>query len=64
MSWPNAPAGPVWYAEPLEPYDVRRVPFSLLIDPDGRLLGHDLRGYGLDAAIARAFRQSAARASR
>ena len=53
--WPNAPTAPHWYAPPFEGYDVRYIPFNVLLDRDGRVLAVDLRGEALAGAVERAL---------
>jgi hypothetical protein len=54
-TWPNAPTHPQWYSEPFEEYNVRYLPFNLLLDPEGRVIDADVRGWNLDQVVARAI---------
>lgn len=56
LTWPQAPTTAEWYGPPFEQYDVRYLPFSLLLDREGRVI--DVNPHGrkrLDAAVAEAL---------
>jgi hypothetical protein len=51
--------GPGWYRPPFEAYNVRYIPLYLLLDRNGKVVGANLRGAGLDRAIERELAEEA-----
>lgn len=54
MTWPQYFDGKGWENELATKYGVQAIPFTLLIGPDGKIIGKDLRGDDLEAAVAKA----------
>lgn len=48
MAWPNMSDLKGWESELSAPYNVRSIPFTLLIDKDGTIVAENLRGQELD----------------
>ena len=55
MAWPQYFDGGYWDNKLAAKYGVNSIPATYLLDRGGRILGRDLRGAELDAAIARAL---------
>ena len=55
MTWPQFFDGGYWDNKLAVKYGVNSIPATYLLDRTGRILGRDLRGAELDAAIARAL---------
>ncbi len=55
MTWPQFFDGGYWDNKLAVKYGVSSIPTTYLLDRSGRILGRDLRGAALDAAIARAL---------
>ncbi len=55
MTWPQYFDGEGWSNLLAEKYGVQSIPFTVLIGPDGKVLGNDLRGALLAPAIANAL---------
>lgn len=56
MTWPNVMAGEEWFGKPLDAYDVSGLPFNVLLDREGRVVGMQLHGDDLEQAVARILR--------
>ena len=54
MTWPQYFDGQGWGNKLAGKYGVEAIPFALLIGPDGKIIGKDLRGEDLEAAVAKA----------
>ncbi len=54
MTWPQYFDGKGWQNELAVKYGVESIPFTVLIGPDGKIIGTDLRGERLEAAVAAA----------
>jgi thiol-disulfide isomerase/thioredoxin len=54
MTWPQYYDGQQWNNKLAVQYGVEAIPFALLIGPDGKIIGKDLRGDDLEAAVAKA----------
>ena len=57
MGWPNVMAGPEWFGRPLQDYDVDGLPFNLLLDRKGGVVGVNLRGEALEEKLRPLLRQ-------
>lgn len=55
MTWEQFFDGKGWGNEIAEKYGIDSIPFTVLIGPDGKIIGKDLRGEKLDAAVAAAL---------
>jgi thiol-disulfide isomerase/thioredoxin len=55
MSWPQFFDGKGWNNELAVKYGVEAIPFAVLIGPDGKIIGKNLRGEELEAAVAGAL---------
>jgi thiol-disulfide isomerase/thioredoxin len=55
MTWPQFFDGQAWGNKLAAKYGVNAIPFALLIGPDGKIIGKDLRGDELEAAVAKAL---------
>ena len=55
MSWPQFFDGQGWGNELAKKYGVEAIPFTVLIGPDGKIIGTDLRGEKLGAAVGTAL---------
>lgn len=52
LEWPNHVSElAFWSTEAIKPYGVRSIPSAFLIDPDGRIIAKDLRGYLLEKKL-------------
>jgi thiol-disulfide isomerase/thioredoxin len=54
MTWPQFFDGQGWSNELAQKYGVESIPFTVLVGPDGKIIGTDLRGEKLEAAVAAA----------
>ena len=54
MTWPQYFDGKGWGNLLAAKYGVEAIPFALLIGPDGKIIGKDLRGESLEDAVAKA----------
>jgi len=55
MTWPQFFDGQGWQNELATQYGVESIPFTILIGKDGKIIGTDLRGEQLEAAVAAAI---------
>ncbi|MGA2245804.1 MAG: redoxin family protein [Verrucomicrobiota bacterium] len=55
MTWPQYYDGLGWQNKLAGQYGVEAIPFALLIGPDGKIIGKELRGEELEAAVAKAL---------
>jgi thiol-disulfide isomerase/thioredoxin len=54
MTWPQYFDGQRWGNKLAGKYGVEAIPFTVLIGPDGKIIGKDLRGEDLENAVAKA----------
>ena len=54
MTWPQYFDGQGWSNKLAVKYGVEAIPFAVLVGPDGKILGKDLRGEELETAVAAA----------
>ncbi len=54
MTWPQYFDGQGWGNKIAAKYGVEAIPFALLIGPDGKIIGKELRGEELENAVAKA----------
>lgn len=54
MTWPQYFDGQGWSNKLAMKYGVQSIPFAVLIGPDGKVIGKDLRGEDLEDAVAKA----------
>jgi thiol-disulfide isomerase/thioredoxin len=54
MTWPQYFDGQGWSNKLAVKYGVESIPFAVLIGPDGKVIGKDLRGEDLEDAVAKA----------
>lgn len=54
MTWPQYFDGEGWKNKLAEKYGVQAIPFTILIGPDGKIIGTDLRGEKLTETVAKA----------
>jgi thiol-disulfide isomerase/thioredoxin len=52
MTWPQFFDGKGWSNQLAVKYGVEAIPFAVLIGPDGKIIGKDLRGEELETAVA------------
>jgi thiol-disulfide isomerase/thioredoxin len=55
MTWPQYFDGQGWSNQLAVKYGVEAIPFAVLIGPDGKIIGKELRGEELEAAVAGAL---------
>ena len=55
MTWPQFFDGQGWSNKIAVKYGVQSIPFAVLVGPDGKIIGKDLRGEALEAAVASAL---------
>jgi thiol-disulfide isomerase/thioredoxin len=55
MTWPQYYDGQGWQNKLAVKYGVESIPFAVLIGPDGKIIGKDLRGDDLENAVANAL---------
>jgi thiol-disulfide isomerase/thioredoxin len=53
ITWPQIFDGKFWDAKLAQQYGVTSIPFTLLINGDGRIVGRNLRGPALEAELAK-----------
>ncbi len=52
LEWPNHVSElAFWSTEAIKPYGVRSIPATFLVDPEGRIIAKDLRGYMLEKKL-------------
>ncbi len=52
LEWPNHVSElAFWSTEAIKPYGVRSIPATFLLDPEGRIIAKDLRGYMLEKKL-------------
>ena len=56
MTWPQYFDGQGWNNKLAEQYGVESLPFRILVDGNGKIIGTQLHGDGLDAALAKALK--------
>ena len=54
MTWPQYYDGQGWTNNLAVKYGVESIPFAVLVGPDGKIIGKDLRGDDLENAVAKA----------
>jgi thiol-disulfide isomerase/thioredoxin len=55
MLWPQYFDGKGWQNELAVKYGVESIPFTVLVGPDGKIIGNELRGEDLGAAVSKAI---------
>jgi len=55
MTWPQFFDGKVWENKLSQQYGINSIPATYLIDSEGKIIGTDLRGKDLEAAVAKAL---------
>jgi hypothetical protein len=55
MTWPQYFDGEGWANKLAVKYGVEGIPFTVLVGPDGKVLGKSLRGDDLGTAVAKAL---------
>jgi thiol-disulfide isomerase/thioredoxin len=55
MTWPQYFDGLGWQNKLAGKYGVESIPFAVLVGPDGKIIGKDLRGDDLEAAVTKAL---------
>ena len=55
MTWPQYFDGEGWSNKLAKKYGVESIPFAVLVGPDGKIIGKDLRGDDLETAVAAAL---------
>lgn len=55
MTWPQYFDGQGWGNKLAAQYGVESIPFAILIGPDGKIIGKDLRGDDLEDAVSKAL---------
>lgn len=56
LIWPNHVSElNYWQTQAIQPYGVKSIPATFLIDPDGNIIGKNLRGYALEYTLDRIF---------
>ena len=55
MTWPQYFDGEGWSNKLAVKYGVQSIPFAVLVGPDGKIIGKDLRGDELETAVAKAL---------
>lgn len=55
MTWPQYFDGEGWSNKLAVKYGVQSIPFAVLVGPDGKIIGKDLRGDELEEAVAKAL---------
>jgi thiol-disulfide isomerase/thioredoxin len=53
MTWPQIFDGKFWDAKLAEKYGVTSIPFTVLLNADGKIVGKNLRGPALEAEVAK-----------
>lgn len=60
LTWPQVPSGQAWYGEPFDEYNVRYLPFYLILDRQGKVVDADVREpKKLEALIEKLLAESA-----
>ena len=55
MTWPQYFDGQGWQNKLAGKYGVESIPFTVLVGPDGKIIGTSLRGEALGAAVEKAL---------
>ncbi len=55
MTWPQYFDGLGWKTKLAEKYGIQSIPFCVLVGADGKIIGKDLRGEELEAAVSAAL---------
>ena len=55
MTWPQYFDGQGWQNKLAVKYGVEAIPFAVLVGPDGKIIGKELRGEALEDAVAGAL---------
>jgi thiol-disulfide isomerase/thioredoxin len=55
MTWPQYFDGQGWQNKLAAKYGVESIPFTILVGPDGKIIGTDLRGEALGTAVGKAL---------
>ncbi len=55
MTWPQYFDGLAWKTKLAEKYSIQSIPFCVLVGTDGKIIGKDLRGETLEAAVSAAL---------
>jgi len=55
ITWPQVSDLKHWESEPAKMYDVRSIPFTVLLDKEGKIIAKGLRGAELEKAIENAL---------
>jgi peroxiredoxin len=59
LTWTHVSDLKYWQSEAAKTYNITGIPFSLLLDPDGKIIAKNLRGKALDTKLAEIFDQQA-----
>ena len=52
LTWPQMSDLKMWESEAINAYQFEAIPFNVLIDPQGKIIAHSLRGEALEAKLA------------
>jgi peroxiredoxin len=55
LTWTHVSDLKYWQSEAAKTYNITGIPFSLLLDPDGKIIAKNLRGAALDNKLAEIF---------
>src|SRR5690606_36466810 len=55
LTWTHVSDLKYWQSEAAKTYNITAIPFSLLLDPDGRIIAKNLRGQALHQKLAEVF---------
>jgi peroxiredoxin len=55
LTWTHVSDLKYWQSEAAKTYNITGIPFSLLLDPDGKIIAKNLRGAALDSKLAEIF---------
>jgi thiol-disulfide isomerase/thioredoxin len=55
LTWTHVSDLKYWQSEAAKTYNITGIPFSLLLDPNGIIIGKNLRGKALDNKLAELF---------
>jgi peroxiredoxin len=55
LAWTHVSDLKYWQSEAAKTYNITGIPFSLLLDPDGKIIAKNLRGAALDSKLAEIF---------
>ena len=58
MTWPQYFDGKGWGSKLVQKYGIHMIPANLLLDGDGKIIGHDLHGDALGEAIGKALNKN------